>query len=502
MNAQIDQELKGHCERFRRDHDRLRDELMESLPSLATPAAPRSRSRRWAAPSLVGMAVGIAVAAVVYFSVFSNSTSLYAKAVTALQKAQTVHIVGRERQGDQWVKVMEVWYGKDRGVRELRQSGDQTAIRIDDGTFQWHHVLGQTSAIRSRSVDPVGSVVAKVLLPSKDVMRQFKPDPTGDRAIDGVPCRMLAYTNDAKTRRTHLWIDGRNRLLRSEKYRLIEGQWCQTVLAEAQYDVAIRTATFLPDFGDQVKIIEAEHLFEERFSVETAIHSQEVLGMVVAVHELNRVEDDMFFVTFSTRASEDTLRRFGPLSSIEDGRHKHGSNAYGDFTFRLPGKRVSEKEWQVYQTMELATYYKDGTRVHWALVIQKGTWPEHVEEFEFGGIVHTRMALREEREKRDLPTYKQFYPMIVLPLPEHSTPLEEIMEQVYHETCLLEPFAFQLSLHLQSQPFTEQEVQQHIRQGHSEHEARLLSSVPIVSPRRISLEQWKADVYGNIESLR
>jgi len=172
MKAQIDQNLKIYEEQFRQDHDRLRDDLMESLPSLATPATPTPRSRRWAVPSLVAVALGIVVAVVVFFSVFSSSTSLYAKALEALRKSQTVHIVGRERQGDQWVKRVEVWYDKDRGVREWIQSGDRTTIRIDDGTFQWHHVLGRTSAIRSRSVDPVGLVVAKVLLPSKAVMER------------------------------------------------------------------------------------------------------------------------------------------------------------------------------------------------------------------------------------------------------------------------------------------------------------------------------------------
>ena len=224
--------------------------------------------------------------------------------------------------------------------------------------------------------------------------------------------------------------------------------------------------------------------------------------MVVAVHEVKRVEDDMCFVTFSTRASEDTVRRLGPIRSIEDGRHQHGSMAYGDFSFHVEGERVGENGWQVHQLMTLATYYKDGTEVHWALVIQKGTWPEHVDTFEFGGSVNTRMALREEREKQGLPTYKRFNPMTILPLPQHSTPLEDIVEQVYGETCLLEPFAFQLSLNLQSQPLTEQEVQQHIQMGGSEREARSLKRVPVVSPSRISLENWEADVRKNIERLR
>ena len=340
MNAQIDQELKNYGEQFHQDHDRLRGELMESLPPLATPVTPTSRSRRWAVPSLVGIAASIVVAIVVCLSVFSRSTSLYAKALEALRESRTVHIVGRELQDDQWVKRAEVWYDKDQGVREWSQSGNRTTIRIDDGTFQWHHVLGRTSAIRSHSVDPVGLAVAKALLPSKAVMEQFEPDPTGDREIAGVPCRMLAYTNDAKTYRTHLWMDSRYRLHRSEKYRLVEGQWRQTDLAEARYDLAIRTARFQPDFGDQVKIVEAENLFEERFAVETAIYSQEVLGMVVAVHEVKRVEDDMCFVTFSTRASEETIRRHGPIRSIENGRHRNGSIAYGDFNFHVPGKRV------------------------------------------------------------------------------------------------------------------------------------------------------------------
>ena len=93
-------------------------------------------------------------------------------------------------------------------------------------------------------------------------------------------------------------------------------------------------------------IVEAENVFEERFALETAICTQESLGMIVAVHEVERVEDDMCFVTFSTRASEDTIRRHGPIRSIENGRHKNGSVAYGDFNFYMPGKRVGENEWQ------------------------------------------------------------------------------------------------------------------------------------------------------------
>jgi hypothetical protein len=283
---------------------------------------------------------------------------------------------------------------------------------------------------------------------------------------------------------------------------LIEGEWRQTTLAEARYDVAIHTDSFRPNFGDEVKIVEAENLFEERFAVETAIYSQEALGMVVAAHEVKRVEDDMFFVIFSTRASEDTVRRLGLLRSIENGKHKNGSMAYGDFNLYLPGKRVGENERQFYQPMTLATYYKDGTEVHWALAIPKGRWPKHVDTFEFGGSLNTRFALWEEREKQGLPTYKRFYPMTILPLPRQSTPLEDIVEQVYRETGLLEPFAFQLSLRLQSQPLTEQEVQQHIKGGGSEDEARALKTVPVVSPSRITLEKWEADARANVESLR
>lgn len=92
--------------------------------------------------------------------------------------------------------------------------------------------------------------------------------------------------------------------------------------------------------------------------------------------------------------------------------------------------------------------------------------------------------------------------MTILPFPEHSTPLEDIVEQVYAETCSLEPFAFQLGLNLQSQTLTEQEVQRHIKMGGSEKEARRLKRVPQVSPSRTTLEKWQADVRANVETLR
>ena len=80
--------------------------------------------------------------------------------------------------------------------------------------------------------------------------------------------------------------------------------------------------------------------------------------------------------------------------------------------------------------------------------------------------------------------------------------LTQVVAEVYSQTSRLEPATFQLELHLQSQRLTKEEKQQLIKEGHSEIEAKYMLKGRTVTPSRISLEDWEADVTARAKNLR
>ena len=500
MNETINDQLESFAKQFHDDHDRLRGQLIDSLASSAPPVARRVPKRVF---SGVRICAGLSAAAiiVVCFLVFSSPRSLYGKVLKGLKSVSSAHVIGRSLHDGQWTTEVEIWYDRNCGVYEWRQSSTmpQPQIRIDDGSNQWHYVVGRNRAIQLPSSDPVG-LMAKALQFSPERLNSLTPDPTGDCTIDGAPCRMFARTNPEKTYRMRLWIDQSNLPRRNERQQFKNGTWVTTRSLEMQYDIPIDPKRFRPDFGKDVQIVKTAGLFDSMFSLETALYHQEAIGMIVAVHQFKQIDDRRFLVVYSTRPSQQTVRRLGPLVSIVNGKHKNGSVTYGSFNLFLPSKRLPG--YPMYFPNDLATYWRDGVEIHWTIIQPTKPWPKNMKTFPFSGQLITDATLRQERKDAGLPTHANYYPLTELALPKQRTPLDEALEQVYEETCLLEPHAFQLDLFLGTRPLTEKEQQQWIKDGHPETEVKNLYHCITSRPSGISLEQFKEKVRAKLKPIK
>lgn len=59
-----------------------------------------------------------------------------------------------------------------------------------------------------------------------------------------------------------------------------------------------------PPSGDGVRIVEAKQLFDELFSLETAIHREQKLGYELAIHDVKRINDVEYYLLMSFRPHE------------------------------------------------------------------------------------------------------------------------------------------------------------------------------------------------------
>jgi hypothetical protein len=491
MSERIEHLLRRHHDQFTRDHDRLRDALMAGLPP-GVESARTFRPRRWLMRSAAALAASVGFGIALWYGAFSGPRTLHAEVLQALKKAGSVHLVGKDLVDGQWTVGAEVWYERGRGVREEERRPGLTRVRIDDGTHQWRYDSRSNLAGRSRSTDPLG-VVAEAIDPGRTLDRSQR-DPSGDCSIDGVPCKLyvsVAVAED-KSYRYCAWIDADRRIRRFKGQTLCDGAWSDVKWIEAEYDVPVDAARFAPDFGRGVEVVDGDRLIEERFSPKQAVYVKEALGSIVAVNELRRVEGGLVLVVFSTRPTKETLRRFGV---------PRGSLGHGDLSLGIRGGRAADGTWYGSQVVSLAGCFKDGVKIQWNLVKLHGPWPASDGTFPFGGILHTRGELKAERERAGLPNYEKFYPMASLPLPKEPVTLDEVIGRVHADARALEPSVFQASLYLGLQRFSEREVQESIRHGVPESEARRMSHLVQTSPSRTSRDEYERAIRAHLAGL-
>lgn len=475
MNSHIENDLRQYHEQFTQEHNRLREEILAQLPFLKQIAQPAITVRKKRLMrSFLGLATGITAALVIWLAFFSGPQTLSAQVMEAFKKAQSVHLVRKIWKDGNWTPSGEVWYQNSSGVREEIHRKNQKIIRIDNGTYQWRFDSAAKLAVRLKSSNPLG-LAAEAINPGK-ILNRCKRDPSGDATIQGRPCLHFSAMNDKQTVRIMIWMDNDNRLLRYKELNLKDGQWIDDEWIDVEYDLPIDIALFEPKFGEGIQIVESDKFLNERFNPKKAIYSKEIEGHILSLHQLHRINDRMFFLVYSTQPTQDILKRYGMPS---------GSMSYADFNLYTPGKRVGENKWQNYQDVSLATFHLEGMEIHWDLVLLQGEWPEKIDSFDFGGRFYTRGPLQ-----NDLTAYQDFNPLVSMPISEKSISLDDAIATVHQETSLCQPLAFQISLHLMPRPLSEKEIQEHIKSGMPEAEARRLSSLPNVSPKEITPEEF------------
>ena len=466
MKTPLDENLKKAYEAFNQDHDRLRESLMDSLADASKQHKQRSKIAHIVA--FIGKTImksritKFGSAAAIIFCVlgllvfFGNGETLYAQVIKAIENARTIHAVTKNLDNGQWEKNTEVWYDQNKGVVETSwDKGEKTYMRIDNGQHMWKYRAGDNFAKRSKTIDPMG--VARKLLNVDSFKKQAIRDPSKDKVVNDI--RYLAYvrSNPENTYRILTWLDEAKRVRGWEKMHLLDsGQWETYRIGEVEYNVELSPNVFVPDFGEDVAIVDVDTKLDEYFDLEDALFTKEELGLIFAVHELVRCEGDLIFAVSSIR----------PVDAWRKKVRSSDSPAwnYGSFSFGSSWKRLDKYgRGRSYQPINLAEIYQAGLQVRWTLFFPEGFEPGGVEKCELEVYMYNHGALARKRSELGLPTRERFKPIAVLPLPKESIALAEVMDKVYSTTNEL-PFVASAMLTLKSVPFTDEEMEKYIKE--------------------------------------
>jgi len=437
---------------------------------------------------------------------FGNGETLYAQVIKAIENAHTIHAVTENLDNGQWEKNTEVWYDRNKGVVETSwDKGEKTYMRIDNGQHMWKYRAGDNFAKRSKTIDPMG--VARKLLNVDSFKKQAIREPSEDKVVNGI--RYLAYirSNPENTYRVLTWLDEANRVRGWEKMRLLDsGRWETYRIGEVEYDVELSPQIFIPDFGEDVEIADVDTKLDEHFDLKDALFAKEELGLIFAVHELVKCDEGLIFAVSSIRPAN-TWRDTAQSESGRSGDWHYGSFQFGSSWKRLDnyGRGLS------YQPIRLAEIYQAGLQVRWTLFFPEGFEPGGVEKCELEVYMYNHGALAKKRSELGLPTRERFKPIAVLPLPKESIALAEVMDKVYSTTNEL-PFVASAMLTMKSVPFTDEEMEEYIKEhpnsgktrkyrlGDRSKSARILHGESR-KPGEISKENWLKDRMDYLQVL-
>jgi hypothetical protein len=490
MNTTLDQELRDYHRQFGDDHSGLRAKLAARLEGLAPEPAHASRGRRWKWRSL-SLAATAAVFLIAIAAWLLSPGDLCARVLDALKAASTVHAEGTGYDADgKKIARIEVWYDRQRGVREEAEVKGRKHYRLDDGTNQWQFDAGADFATRSESSDPLG-LVRKLLSPEKAIRRAVR-QPDQDLSIDGVPCQCHRSESPERPSRYRIWIDAQFRARRYvEEHRQGDG-WFRDEVIDIHWDVPIEAKRFVPDFTKGLKVITADESSDDRYSLKHAVATKEVMGNVLAVHEIQRISDRTVYLVYSIRPADKTLAKFG--------HHPQGYGIFWAQVLKPPGMMLAA-DWTIAECSD----HRKGAKIKWCVMSLIGRQAEMLKELPICGQVTAQNQLAKELDKAGKPWYEySSKPLMTVPLPKSRQSLEEVTARTYEEIKRLMPYPrekVQAHLNLRTVPLSERSIQSMIRNGTSEKDARNTARMHSSTPSETSLKEFQAAVKEKIEKL-
>lgn len=271
----------------------------------------------------VGVAALLMIAITGWFALteLGKPRTVYADVIAALRDASTFHLALTIQTEQGPITANEAWYKRDEGY-SMRFGHD---LWINDGKYAYAYSVGQPSAVRWMEdirMDDNNPFIRQMQLP--DCGLPTKRAAEADQVIRGEPCLAYEYEPEPKDHpltpnpnqvaRMLLWIDASHRIKRTER-QIKQGEtWKTDLVWDVEYDVPVESSRFDPKaaFGSDVKIVDAEKAFDERYGLANAIYKQDVDGLQYAVHEFKACADGTILVVSSVRRDEQTEKEFPP----------------------------------------------------------------------------------------------------------------------------------------------------------------------------------------------
>ncbi|MGE5610402.1 MAG: hypothetical protein ACM359_14210 [Bacillota bacterium] len=411
----------------------MADAVMRRVEALPLPQPTFNTTRRWLMRTSIGLAAGLTIATVLWLTLMGSSTPLYAQVDQALKEVRTLHAVAYVRDNGQWAQKGEIWYELGVGIAVAEKRAGRLHRTVDDGKTLVQQVEGEQPISEPSKLD-FHSMMTEAL--NLGAFRDnVDRDPSGDRPIQGTPCKsFLSLELRQQGREGHrFWIDTNNWVRRMERGVFREGQWQPNSALEVAYDVPIDRSHFKVDLSGQ-KVIEPQRARDALLSLDGALFKTEKMGLIFAVHQVKRCEGNLIFTLCSIRPSVETRKQYG--------RSRWGIyQQLCDYQLDGSWKRINgEERW--YQPCHLASLdpnelSAEGIYAGWWLLIPKGVWREKVQTWEVGVNVYCNGPLGEDLQKQGKPWHGTYRDLASLPLPDAETSLQNLVDNLHADAKTL-----------------------------------------------------------------
>jgi hypothetical protein len=427
--------------------DSIANRVLERIESDAV-SVELPRRMRMTVRAALAIAASLLVA-IGLWQVMAGGNTVYARVVDAIRRSRSLHMTGTvqidEKKAPQ--VVMETWYERGRGFRETVG----TVVRFGNQKNFWTYEQESKTAIRSAS-HGIDDIVNRML--DNDFITSmagatFERDAANDAVVNGNACRSFVLTRienatdpqlEAGQRRLRVLLDAQSRLIRGFIEERSGNDWTVRLTMNLEYDIPVDPKMFVPEFPKDVRIVDADSVFDGFVDLKSAVHREERNGIIYAIHRAERFQGGGILVLSSVRGTSDTLKKCPPT------RRPLGP---GKIFVEGPAVNLdSSPQGNGFFEIQLASADHQAINIRWWIVIPRGTRPTY---FEIDpGKVKLRVGFTPQGEFAKVNftdahgTIQNSYWDVVLDLPRKDDlpTLDTIAHGVYAEITALEAIPF------------------------------------------------------------